>query len=60
VFAGISAYDYQSLNLTGGDQAERLLAARVTGNFFELFDVPPAAGRLISTATMNRAQAALQ
>ncbi len=48
VFSGISAYDYQTLNLTGRDQAERLLAARVTGKFFELFDIPPAAGRLIS------------
>jgi putative ABC transport system permease protein len=50
VFAGIGAYDYQTLNLTGGDQAERIVAARVTGNFFELFDVTPAAGRLISAA----------
>jgi putative ABC transport system permease protein len=50
VFAGIGAYDYQTLNLTGSDQAERIFAARVTGNFFELFDVPPAAGRLISAA----------
>ncbi len=45
VFSGIGAYDYQILNLTGGDQAEKLTGARVTGNFFSLFDVPPAAGR---------------
>ncbi len=50
VFAGIGAYDYQTLNLTGGDQAERIVAARATGNFFDLFDVSPAAGRLISAA----------
>src|SRR6266571_3637294 len=50
VFAGIGAYDFQTLNLTGGDQAERIVAARVTGNFFELFDISPAAGRLIGAA----------
>lgn len=50
VFAAIGAYDYQTLNLTGSDQAERIVAARVTGNFFDLFDVPPAAGRFISAA----------
>src|SRR6266478_7926085 len=50
VFAGIGAYDYQTFNLTGSDQAERVFAARVTGNFFELFGVPPAAGRLISVS----------
>jgi putative ABC transport system permease protein len=48
VFAGIGCYDFQTLNLTGSDQAERIVAARVTGNFFDLFDVPPATGRLIS------------
>ena len=50
VFAGIASYDFQTLNLTGSDQAERIVAARVTGNFFDLFDVPPATGRLISTS----------
>jgi putative ABC transport system permease protein len=45
VFSGIGAYHFQVLNLTGGDQAEKLTGARVTGNFFSLFDIPPAAGR---------------
>ena len=45
VFSDIGAYHYQVLNLTGGDQAERIIGVRVTGNFFSLFDVPPAAGR---------------
>ena len=47
VFSDIGAYHWQTLNLTGGDQAERINGARVTGNFFALFDVPPAAGRFI-------------
>jgi putative ABC transport system permease protein len=50
VFSGIGCYDFQTFNLTGSDQAERLFAARVTGNFFELFGVPPASGRLIEVA----------
>ena len=45
VFSGIGAYHFQVLNLTGSDQAEKVIGARVTGNFFSLFDVPPAAGR---------------
>lgn len=45
VFSGIGAYHFRTLNLSGSDQAERLIGASVTGNFFQLFDVPPAAGR---------------
>ena len=45
VFSDIGAYHFQILNLTGKEQAERLVAARVTGNFFSLFDIPPASGR---------------
>ncbi|MEK6303159.1 MAG: ABC transporter permease [Acidobacteriota bacterium] len=45
VFSDIGAYHFQVLNLTGKDQAERLVGARVTGNFFSLFDIPPASGR---------------
>ena len=48
VFSDIGAYHYQVLNLTGRDQAERISGVRVTGNFFSLFDVPPAAGRYFS------------
>ena len=50
VFSDIGAYDFQTLNLTGGEQAERITAARVTGNFFALFGVLPAAGRFIGPA----------
>jgi putative ABC transport system permease protein len=45
VFSGIGAYHFRTLNLSGSDQAERLIGASVTGNFFELFDFPAAAGR---------------
>ncbi|HSB11413.1 MAG TPA: ABC transporter permease [Blastocatellia bacterium] len=47
VFQGIAAFFYRTYNLTGVDQAERLNAARVTGGFFSLFGINPAAGRFI-------------
>ncbi|MFY9607443.1 MAG: ABC transporter permease [Blastocatellia bacterium] len=47
VFSEIGAYHFQTLNLTGKDQAERLVGARVTGNFFSIFDVLPASGRFL-------------
>src|SRR5690242_7658366 len=34
-----------SANLTGGGEPERLIAAAVTGNFFQAFAVQPAMGR---------------
>ena len=45
VFSDIGAYHFQTLNLTGTDQAERINGVRVTGNFFKMFGVAPAAGR---------------
>src|SRR5262249_45459293 len=53
VFSEIGAYHYQTLNLTGTDQAERLSAIQATGNFFALFGVSPAAGRFFD-ATDDR------
>src|ERR1043166_9144475 len=50
VFSDIGAYHYQTLNLTGTDQAERLSAAQVTGNFFSLFGVAPIAGRFFDNS----------
>jgi len=50
VFSEIGAYHYQTLNLTGTDQAERLSAIQATGNFFALFGVAPAAGRFFDTS----------
>lgn len=45
VFQNIAAFFYRTYNLTGVDEAERLNGARVTGSFFSLFGVSPAAGR---------------
>jgi putative ABC transport system permease protein len=40
-----AAMQSQSVNLTGGDQPERVRGAFVTANFFEVFHLPPVAGR---------------
>ncbi|MCA1615407.1 MAG: ABC transporter permease, partial [Acidobacteria bacterium] len=40
-----AAMQSQSINLTGGDQPERVRGAFVTANFFEVFNLLPAAGR---------------
>jgi len=45
VFQGIAAFFYRTYNLTGVDEAEKLAGARVTGSFFSLFGIAPAAGR---------------
>src|SRR5215207_2044831 len=40
-----AAMQTQSINLTGGDQPERVRGAFVTDNFFEVFKILPASGR---------------
>jgi putative ABC transport system permease protein len=40
-----AAMQTQSVNLTGGAQPERVRGAFVTANFFEVFNLPPVAGR---------------
>jgi putative ABC transport system permease protein len=40
-----AAMQSQSINLTGGDQPERVRGAFVTANFFDVFKIQPAAGR---------------
>jgi putative ABC transport system permease protein len=44
-FAQLAAEMFTSLNLAEGDAPERVLAGRVTHNFFEVFGVKPALGR---------------
>jgi MacB-like periplasmic core domain len=44
-FAAIAAYAGTSYNLSGGDEPERIQAARVSPNFFSLFNIRPALGR---------------
>jgi putative ABC transport system permease protein len=50
VFSEIAAYYFETFNLTGVDQAERIVGARVTENFFQLFGVAPGKGRFLLPA----------
>lgn len=45
VFQAIAAYYFETFNLTGADEAERVSGARVTDDFFSLFGIAPAQGR---------------
>jgi putative ABC transport system permease protein len=44
MFAQLSAYTYDSFNLTGSDRPEELPGVRVTASFFDVLGVPMAAG----------------
>jgi predicted permease len=44
-FSGVVGFHYTSVNRTGGELPERLLAARITPNFLSVVGVMPAAGR---------------
>ena len=51
LFERLSAYSYDTFNLTGGDAApEQLPGARVTASFFDLLGVPMAVGPGFSEA----------
>lgn len=45
--SGIAAFANWPVNLTGGDEAERLQGIRLTANALEMLGAEPAAGRLI-------------
>ena len=45
VFQQMAALTWTSYTLTEGEAPERLSALRVTGNFFDVFGVPPLFGR---------------
>lgn len=45
VFEDMAALTYKSFNLTGGGEAERILAEGVTANFFPLLGAQPSIGR---------------
>ena len=44
-FSSIAGIDHQPVNLTGGSEAERVMAARVGAPFWSLLGVAPALGR---------------
>jgi putative ABC transport system permease protein len=47
-FEHIAATQIETFNLVGFGNAERVRGARVTSQFFEVFGLPPSAGRVIS------------
>jgi putative ABC transport system permease protein len=47
VFSGLAAYRGATLTLTGGDEAERLRGAYVTGNYFDTLGIEARAGRML-------------
>jgi putative ABC transport system permease protein len=57
VFAAVAAYDSQDLNLSAGDQPERVRAARITPSLVTLLQVQPVAGRAFSENDSDPGQA---
>ncbi len=49
MFAEVAAFENQSLNLAGGDRAERITAARITPNLFPMLGAQADHGRGIAT-----------
>jgi putative ABC transport system permease protein len=45
VFEGLTAIQFTNVNLTGGEDPERLIGARVTADFLQVLRVRPALGR---------------
>jgi putative ABC transport system permease protein len=50
VFRSLAAQQLTSVTLARDEGAERLIGARVTGQFFDVLGVPPAAGRVFGEA----------
>jgi predicted permease len=55
-YAHVAAYTPAAFNLTGAGEAERLIGATVTANFFDVLQVPPAIGRLFTEANETPGQ----
>ncbi len=45
-FSGFAALAPQSVNLTGGDTPDRVVGSFVSSNYFDVFGIQPASGRL--------------
>ena len=56
-FSHFAAYSRQGVTLTGDGAPERLLAARVTGDFFATLGVPAAIGRTVTDAEVTPSSA---
>src|SRR5262245_28731453 len=54
-FDHVAAYEPVSRNLTGGQEPERIAAAKVSGDFFALLGIEPLKGRAITTADVGPA-----
>ena len=52
-FTAVAGYQEMDANLTGGQEPERVRAASVTPNLFELLGVPPLIGRVPSPSEMG-------
>ena len=53
-FDDVAAYAVEPVTLTGGRDAERILAMRATTNLFRLLHVAPALGRAFDQGDANR------
>ena len=47
-FSAVSAAQFSSFNLADGGNTERVVGARVTAGYFDVFNLPPAHGRVFS------------
>lgn len=56
-FSATTAIRYSSFNVAEGGEAERVIGARVTAGFFDVFAVPPARGRVFTAAEDQPGQA---
>jgi putative ABC transport system permease protein len=46
-FEGLAAFDWWQVNFSGGDEPERVMGFRVSGDFFKLLGATPTLGRFI-------------
>lgn len=53
IFERVAGFEPVSRNLTGGQEPERLAAAKVSGDFFALLGVEPQLGRAITTENVG-------
>ena len=47
-FSAVAAEQFSSFNLTDGNDTERLIGGRVTAGYFNVFNLPPAHGRVFT------------